>query len=61
MFLRAERLEWVAGTLAMLDSPFIIEHPQELRDVVTALGQRLITAADAANDDGAVPVKSTSL
>jgi predicted DNA-binding transcriptional regulator YafY len=56
VFLRAERLEWVAGTLAMLDSPFIIEHPQELRDVVTALGQRLITAAD----DEAVPVKSTS-
>ena len=47
VFLRAERLEWVAGTLAMLDSPFIIEHPQELRDVVTALGQRLITAAAA--------------
>ena len=57
VFLRAERLEWVAGTLAMLDSPFIIEHPQELRDVVTALGQRLITAA---HDDGAGQAKSSS-
>jgi predicted DNA-binding transcriptional regulator YafY len=60
VFLRAERLEWVAGTLAMLDSPFIIEHPPALRDVAAALGQRLITAADAANDDGAMPAKSTS-
>jgi predicted DNA-binding transcriptional regulator YafY len=60
LFLRAERLEWVAGTLAMLDSPFIIEHPQALRDAVTALGQRLITAAGAANDDGATQAKSTS-
>jgi predicted DNA-binding transcriptional regulator YafY len=54
VFLRAERLEWVAGTLGMLDSPFIIEYPHALRDVVTALGKRLITAADAANGDGAV-------
>ena len=60
VFLRAERLEWVAGTLAMLDSPFVIEHPPALRDVVTALGQRLITAAGAANDDRARPAKSTS-
>lgn len=52
VFLRAERLEWVAGTLAMLDSPFIIEYPHALRDVATALGKRLITAADAANGDG---------
>ena len=44
----------------MLDSPFIIEHPQALRDAVTALGQRLITAAGAANDDGATQAKSTS-
>jgi predicted DNA-binding transcriptional regulator YafY len=53
VFLRAERLEWVAGTLAMLDSPFIIEYPLALRDVVAALGKRLITTADAANGDGA--------
>ena len=56
VFLRAERLEWVAGTLAMLDSPFVIEHPQALRDVVTALGQRLITAAEAGGADETAPV-----
>ena len=61
VFLRAERLEWVAGTLAMLDSPFIIEYPEALRNVVTALGQRLITAAGAANGDGATPGQSASL
>jgi predicted DNA-binding transcriptional regulator YafY len=46
VFLRAERLEWVAGTLAMLDRPFVIEQPPALRDVVTELGRRLI--ADSA-------------
>ena len=55
VFLRAERLEWVAGTLALLDRPFVIEYPQALRDVATALGQRLITMA---KDDGAVAAKS---
>jgi predicted DNA-binding transcriptional regulator YafY len=42
VFLRAEHLEWVAGTLAMLDRPFAIEQPQELHDVVAKLGRRLI-------------------
>lgn len=60
VFLRAERLEWVAGTLAMLDRPFVIEYPQELREVVSTLGQRLITAAGAANDDGAGPVSAVT-
>lgn len=55
VFLRAERLEWVAGTLAMLDSPFIVEYPQALRDVVAALGQRLIKAADVGDVRGAAP------
>ena len=53
VFLRAERLEWVAGTLAMLDRPFVIESPQALRDMVAALGQRLIAAAGADNGDRA--------
>ena len=57
VFLRAERLEWVVGTLAMLDSPFIIEYPQALRDLAAGLGQRLIMAA---NDDGAGPAKPAS-
>ncbi len=45
VFLRAERLEWVAGTLAMLDRPFVIESPQALHETVAALGHRLTAAA----------------
>jgi predicted DNA-binding transcriptional regulator YafY len=45
VFLRAERLEWVAGTLATLDRPFVIESPEALRDTVAALGHRLTAAA----------------
>jgi predicted DNA-binding transcriptional regulator YafY len=41
VFLRAERLEWVAGTLAMLDRPFVIQQPEALKAVVLALGRRL--------------------
>ena len=47
VFLRAERLEWVAGTLAMLDRPFVIESPQALHATVAALGHRLTAAAEA--------------
>ena len=47
VFLRAERLEWVAGTLAMLDRPFVIESPQALHETVAALGHRLAAAAGA--------------
>jgi predicted DNA-binding transcriptional regulator YafY len=47
VFLRAERLEWVAGTLAMLDRPFVIESPPELHETVAALGHRLTAAAAA--------------
>jgi predicted DNA-binding transcriptional regulator YafY len=42
VFLRAERLEWVAGTLAALDRPFVIEQPPALHDVVHDLGRRLM-------------------
>lgn len=45
VFLRAERLEWVAGTLAMLDRPFVIEEPPALREVVAVLGRRLVRDA----------------
>jgi predicted DNA-binding transcriptional regulator YafY len=47
VFLRAERLEWVAGTLAMLDRPFVIESPPALHETVAALGHRLTAAAAA--------------
>ncbi|MBI0297556.1 YafY family transcriptional regulator [Streptomyces sp. PRKS01-29] len=45
--LRAERLEWVPSVLAWLDLPFVIEHPDALRDHVRALARRLATCADA--------------
>jgi predicted DNA-binding transcriptional regulator YafY len=50
VFLHAERLEWVAGRLAVIDRPFVIEYPQALHDNVFALGQRLITASQRTSD-----------
>jgi predicted DNA-binding transcriptional regulator YafY len=44
--LTVERLDWVPGLLARLDRPFVVERPAELRDLVRALGQRLIDGAD---------------
>ncbi|MCV7419846.1 WYL domain-containing protein [Mycobacterium yunnanensis] len=43
--LHAERLEWVAGRLAAIDRPFVVESPPDLRDEVIALTQRLIEAS----------------
>ena len=43
--IRAESLDWLPGVLASLDMPFVIERPQELRDRVVALADRLWTAA----------------
>ncbi|MFF8931366.1 helix-turn-helix transcriptional regulator [Streptomyces longwoodensis] len=43
--LRAERLDWLPPVLASLDRPFVIERPDELRDLVTALADRLATYA----------------
>ncbi|GDY59383.1 hypothetical protein SVIO_100060 [Streptomyces violaceusniger] len=55
--LRAERLEWVPSVLAWLDLPFVIEHPEALRDHVRALAGRLATCAEAVADatEGAEP------
>ncbi|MDJ1136337.1 helix-turn-helix transcriptional regulator [Streptomyces iconiensis] len=39
--IRAERLDWIPPVLAALDSPFVIEHPTALRDLVHALAHRL--------------------
>ncbi|MGW4872688.1 helix-turn-helix transcriptional regulator [Streptomyces chartreusis] len=39
--LRAERLDWLPPVLASLDRPFVIERPDELRDLVAALAYRL--------------------
>jgi predicted DNA-binding transcriptional regulator YafY len=36
--LRVERLDWLPGVLASLDLPFVVERPDELRDLVGARG-----------------------
>ncbi len=43
--LRVERLDWLPPVLASLDRPFSIERPDELRDLVTALADRLASYA----------------
>ena len=43
--LRAERLDWLPTVLASLDRPFTIERPDELRGLVVALADRLVTSA----------------
>ncbi|MEK0098698.1 YafY family protein [Streptomyces sp. A475] len=43
--LRAETLDWLPPVLASLDRPFVIERPDELRDLVTALADRLASCA----------------
>jgi predicted DNA-binding transcriptional regulator YafY len=45
--LTAERLDWVPLLLARLDRPFVIERPDELRDHVRALAERLTESARA--------------
>jgi hypothetical protein len=41
----AERLDWLPAVLASLDRPFAIERPEELRGLVVALADRLVTSA----------------
>lgn len=43
--LRAERLDWVPAVLASLDRPFVIERPDELRDLVEEFAARLVRSA----------------
>jgi hypothetical protein len=43
--IRAERLDWLPPLLASLDLPFVIEQPDELRRLVSALAGRLAAAA----------------
>ena len=45
--LRAERLDWLPPLLASLDLPFVIERPDELRDLVIALADRFAASARA--------------
>jgi predicted DNA-binding transcriptional regulator YafY len=43
--LRAQQLDWLPRVLALLDRPFVIERPDELRDLVIALADRLTSCA----------------
>ena len=43
--LRAERLDWLPPVLASLDRPFVIERPDELRDLVMAHADRFASYA----------------
>jgi predicted DNA-binding transcriptional regulator YafY len=43
--LQAERLDWLPPLLASLDLPFIVERPDELRDLIVALADRLADSA----------------
>jgi hypothetical protein len=43
--LHAERLDWLPPLLASLDRPFVVELPDELRDLIAALADRLATSA----------------
>ncbi|MFE2866921.1 helix-turn-helix transcriptional regulator [Embleya sp. NPDC059259] len=43
--LRAENLDWLPPLLAALDRPFVIERPDELRNLVTAFADRLASYA----------------
>ncbi|WP_406209943.1 YafY family transcriptional regulator [Kitasatospora sp. NBC_01560] len=42
---RAERLDWLPPVLASLDRPFVVERPEELRDLVIAFADRLAASA----------------
>ena len=53
--LRAQRLDWVPPLLASHDRPFVIERPDELRDLIAALADRLAASARREPSDGASP------
>ncbi|MFE1954189.1 helix-turn-helix transcriptional regulator [Streptomyces sp. NPDC059524] len=40
-----ERLDWLPGVLATLDRPFAVDRPEELREAVVALADRLTASA----------------
>jgi predicted DNA-binding transcriptional regulator YafY len=53
--LRVERLDWLPGVLAALDRPFVIERPEELRGLVSALAERLASSAESLRRRGRRP------
>ncbi|MBR7830684.1 WYL domain-containing protein [Actinospica sp. MGRD01-02] len=48
--MRVESLDWLPAVLASLDRPFEIERPDELRERVLALADRLATSARAGGE-----------
>ncbi|MFI5803763.1 helix-turn-helix transcriptional regulator [Streptomyces sp. NPDC051561] len=48
--LRVESLDWLPPLLAALDRPFVIEHPDELRERVLGLADRLASSARPAGE-----------
>ncbi|GAB3928930.1 transcriptional regulator [Microlunatus endophyticus] len=44
--LQVEDLGWIPGLLAVLDRPFVIEEPDDLREGVRRLADRLVHSAD---------------
>ena len=49
--INAESLDWLPGTLAALDLPFVVEQPEELRTLVAALAERLAASARRTTPD----------
>jgi hypothetical protein len=43
--LHAERLDWLPPLLASLDRPFVVKRPDELRNLIAALADRLAASA----------------
>ena len=43
--LEAQHLDWVAGVVALVDAPFVVEEPERLREAVLALAARLAERA----------------
>ncbi|MFD5539086.1 hypothetical protein ACFWIJ_14935, partial [Streptomyces sp. NPDC127079] len=53
--IRAERLDWLPPVLASLDRPFVIDRPDELRDLVSALATRLASYARGTHGPTSTP------
>lgn len=56
--IRAEQLGWVPGVLAALDADLVVEGPDQLRDRLLVLAQRLLNACgglNCASDDLVAP------
>lgn len=45
--MRVDRLDWLPAVLASMDRPFVIERPDELRELVEAFAERLVHSARA--------------